>query len=64
MGNKIIKNIKVTLLQMMIIVDKNHTSKIKKILTKHHNDPIEAAHTGTVCILMKFLLSANDKNNL
>lgn len=53
MGNNILNNIGAALLQEETIIDKNRTPKIKEILTKYQNDPIEASYVGTTHTLMK-----------
>lgn len=61
-GNKILKIIRVALLQKATIMDKNHTSEIKEIMTKYYNDPIEGGHMYSDENKKIFLLATNDKS--
>ncbi|OIC27728.1 hypothetical protein A7M48_19275 [Acinetobacter baumannii] len=52
-GNKILKNLKIALLNKVTKIDKNDKVQIKAILSKYHDDPSEGGHSGISRTLRK-----------
>jgi len=45
-GNKILKNMKIALLNKVTKIDKNKRVQINAVLSKYHGDPSEGVHSS------------------